>query len=125
MRARLLIPTYFNDNESVYSIINDFHFTLIRMCIKGTTLAPKIGNLPVCDEFFRRVYAVPFGRYNRLCNQVLLNYVRPDEHGNTGRFRRSKATYQRTAALVNILTDVAEPMPDGKGYILPSSMTKA
>uniref|UniRef100_A0A914ZAQ0 CCHC-type domain-containing protein n=1 Tax=Panagrolaimus superbus TaxID=310955 RepID=A0A914ZAQ0_9BILA len=115
----------FNGIESSYTVVQDFHFTLLRLCITETVLTPKIGNIQVCDEFFRRVYAIPNGRYMRLCNQVLMSLNRPVQHGNEGRIRQKESVFQRTATLVNILIEVAEPMPDGKGYILPSSMTKA
>lgn len=54
----------------------------------------------------------------------MLAFSRPLEHGNSGRFRDSETVCKRMAALVNVLATVAEPMPDGKGYILPSSWTK-
>uniref|UniRef100_A0A914YF47 Uncharacterized protein n=1 Tax=Panagrolaimus superbus TaxID=310955 RepID=A0A914YF47_9BILA len=123
MRARLLIPVV-AAKERVYSVVLDFHFMLLKLCINGTQLTPKIGNLIVCAEFFRRVYAIPYGRYNRLCNQVLMNFTRPVPHGNEDRIRTTVSSLERVGTLVNILATVAEPLPDGNGYILPSSMTK-
>lgn len=52
MRARLIIPSTFNKFDSSYAVVQDFHYLMLKLCMNGSSLASKIGDLPVCAEFF-------------------------------------------------------------------------
>lgn len=124
MQARLTLPTSFDPNENAFTVILEFHYLLMKLCLFEKEFVPKVGEQLVCAEFFRRIYAIPRCRFDRLFRQLILNFNRPIEHGNRQRFRQSAHVLNRIGSLVNVVADLAEPMPDGKGYILPRSMTK-
>uniref|UniRef100_A0AC34FS86 Uncharacterized protein n=1 Tax=Panagrolaimus sp. ES5 TaxID=591445 RepID=A0AC34FS86_9BILA len=119
MRARLRIPT------SNIEKIHFFQFMIIQSCTTyGGRFFPKINETPICEEFFRRLYVIPKGRFDSFVEQLALGFAEPLPHGNKGKSIEHSSTSLRAAKLLTRVDPIAQPHPSDHSYFLPAGSTK-
>jgi len=124
MRERLMLPTISGSRESVYYVLLNFHFFLLRKCLTDDGFVFEINRITVCAEYYRRVYLICINRFNSLCKQILDGFKQALPHGNSGPRFEHVETLKRLGKLVNTIHNFVEPNPTGKGYLAPPSLNK-
>lgn len=124
MKARQIIPIIPSEKESIFNIITQFQFFLLLNCFVDGKFLPKVNEIPICKEFFQRLYIIPNDRFERLAQQISEGLTHPLPHGNTGRKFEHEKTSKRVAKLINTINSFAEPHPSGLGSLMPAGMTR-
>uniref|UniRef100_A0A7E4ZZT4 ULP_PROTEASE domain-containing protein n=1 Tax=Panagrellus redivivus TaxID=6233 RepID=A0A7E4ZZT4_PANRE len=125
MNARLIFPVSSCNRGTMYTVVNDILYQLVRPYCCNSNFEPIFKGKSVCYEFFCRIYGIPRCRLDKFVLEASLGLPQSLNHGLTGRKFERKSTIERIAHLANTVSKYAEPQPNGPGFMMPHRMTKS